>query len=382
MKNKRIVFFFQHFPPFPGAGSRRAYSIISPLNDVCKSTGLQVDVITTSKVVEKNNSIKFHKVISSKKGNKDKYLKRIIYEFLTGINSCILLTFKIKKPDLIIISCPSYISFLIISIYSRLRGIDYALEIRDIYPEVLKYSGMIKQKFVYNFFNIITRSIYNHSKLIICSNKKIEKNIESKINHKRIKTVFNGFPYEIIELSKEKYKKTTIVIHGVMGVFQDVITLKKVIGALNNEDVNIIAIGYGPKENILKNISQSNFQFLGRKSLDETLKIVAKCHIGLSLRNDDYISKNSFPVKNWEYLGAAIPTINTPESEAAHFCIDNKIGYMFESGDLYSIVNTIKKIISNRNLLEIQSKNCKSIRENYSRNITGKNALELFINLI
>ena len=81
-------------------------------------------------------------------------------------------------------------------------------------------------------------------------------------------------------------------------------------------------------------------------------------------------------------MGAAIPTINTPDSEAAHFCIDNKIGYMFESGDLYSIVNTIKKIISNRNLLEIQSKNCKSIRDNYSRNITGKNALELFINLL
>ena len=85
---------------------------------------------------------------------------------------------------------------------------------------------MIKQKFVYNFFNNITRSIYNHSKLIICSNKKIEKNIESKINHKRIKTVFNGFPYEIIELSKEKYKNY-YCYPWCNGSFSRCITLKK-----------------------------------------------------------------------------------------------------------------------------------------------------------
>ena len=37
--------------------------------------------------------------------------------------------------------------------------------------------------------------------------------------------------------------------------------LKKVIDTLNNEDVNIIAIGYGPKENILKILVKVIFNF-------------------------------------------------------------------------------------------------------------------------
>ena len=379
MKKNEISLFFQHLPPFPGAGSRRAQSIISSFN----LEKFKLNIYSTNIKNRSKKNITFHNIYGPKMGNKENYIFRFLKELLTGIHVSFKLFLQYKRPDLLIISSPSYFAFLILALFAKLRKINYALEIRDIYPEVFVHSGLLNNfNFIVNFFHHITTYIYQNSSLIICSNRLIEKNIFQKIKSDKVKTVFNGFPDEMIKFSDSKFKKFTICFHGVLGVFQDVHTLSKVIEKLELENVNIIAIGYGPKEKLLQNLNQKNFKFYGKKTLNETLKIVSKCHIGLSLRTNDYISKNCFPVKNWEYLGAGIPTVNTPYNEAAMFCQKNKIGFSCDSGEIISIVNIIKKYIDNEELYKKHKDNCLKIRNNYSRSVTGNQSVKLFTQVI
>jgi glycosyltransferase involved in cell wall biosynthesis len=378
---KNISLFFQHVPPFAGAGSRRAKSIIEGLGK--SSDEVNLKLYTT---VEKNKLKEIDKtvVISGlSEGNKSNYLFRLIKEILIGFKVGFRIIFKYYKPDLLIISSPSYFGFLVIGFLAKFRKVTYALEIRDIYPEVFYYSGLLKKfKIVYKILDFMTINVYKSAAIIVCSNKLIEKNINVKVPNVKTETVFNGFPDNLIDLSENKFDKFTICFHGVLGVFQDVNTLKNVITKLKYLNINIIAIGYGPKENLLKDIKQDNFKFLGRKTLNETIVIISKCHLGLSLRTKEYISLNCFPVKNWEYLGAAIPSINTPQNEAALFCSEYEIGQSLESGDVDMIINHINKYVNDKDFYELQSNNCRIIRDKYSRSNTGDLAAKIFLNII
>lgn len=378
---KNVSLFFQHVPPFAGAGSRRAKSIIEGLAKLSNEVSLKL--YTT---VEKNNlrGIDQTVVISGlSEGNKSNYVFRLIKEILIGFKVGLRIIFKFHKPDLLIISTPSYFAFLVIGFLVKFRKIKYALEVRDIYPEVFYYSGLLKKfKIIYKILDFMTIKVYKSAAIIICSNKLIEKNINVKVPNVKTDTVFNGFPDNLMDLSENKFDKFTLCFHGVLGVFQDVNTLKNVITKLKNLNINIIALGYGPKENLLKNIDQNNFKFLGRKTLNETIGIISKCHLGLSLRTKEYISLNCFPVKNWEYLGAAIPSINTPQNEAALFCSKHEIGQSLESGDVDMIINQINKYLNDNDFYKLQSNNCKIIRDKYTRSNTGDLAAKIFLNII
>ena len=177
---KNISLFFQHVPPFAGAGSRRAKSIIEGLGK--SSDEVNLKLYTT---VEKNKLKEIDKtvVISGlSEGNKSNYLFRLIKEILIGFKVGFRIIFKYYKPDLLIISSPSYFGFLVIGFLAKFRKVTYALEIRDIYPEVFYYSGLLKKfKIVYKILDFMTINVYKSAAIIVCSNKLIEKNINVKV---------------------------------------------------------------------------------------------------------------------------------------------------------------------------------------------------------
>ena len=108
---------------------------------------------------------------------------------------------------------------------------------------------------------------------------------------------------------------------------------------LREMDIKLLVIGYGAKEDLLQ--FSTNIDFLGKKSHRETMDIISKCHVGLSLRGNDRISVNSFPVKVWEYIGMEIPCIVSPPSEAGEFVELNGLGKQVSFGDYDAIINII-----------------------------------------
>ena len=49
-----------------------------------------------------------------------------------------------------------------------------------------------------------------------------------------------------------------------------------------------------------------------------------------------------FPVKIFEYIGAGLPVISTPKTDAGHFLEENELGYQFENEEVDAIINRIK----------------------------------------
>lgn len=334
---KNIFFFFQHYTPFPGAGARRAASILENY----EFSDHRVNLITTTEGVQSKT---FRKTIvkSDEVGNKQTTKLRALNEILLGFRVAIYL-FMQKNIDGVMISIPSYLASIPIAVCVWLRNIPYVLEVRDVYPETFVEAKLIsKNSYIYRVFERYTKKLYNDSLGIIVPTHGARKYIQNYTRPNKIKVIYNGFNKR--PSSNEKFEKFTVCFHGVLGEFQDISGLKAIAKLLKKADIDVIVIGYGRKEPLLHDAEE--LEYLGRKPPNETLDLVSKCHFGISLRTDDHISKNAFPVKIWEYVGMGIPCVVSPKCEAGEFLEQHGLGAQFEYADYEGIVQQILKFKS------------------------------------
>lgn len=378
---RRIVAFFQHMPPYSGAAALRGKSIIESLCTLSPDSIITVycsngnadpiggAVLTTLNVPEVENSLSL--------------TRRFIGEIRMGLAASRCMFIKRDRPDLAIISSPGYIAALVQTFFAKLRGIPYVLEMRDIYPQVYLEASLIKRNsLTFKIFSWLSRKMYRDASLVICATQGLVREVLDQEPRSKVQDIYNGFPAQLATRKADKHHRFSVCFHGILGFFQDVDTLLKVTEKLALHNIDVIVIGYGRKEEPLEKSELNNLRFLGRKSFDETISEVERCHLGLCLRLDDGISKDAFPVKVWEYIGLGIPTVITPPCEAGDFLQQHKCGFVLESGDIDGIVNIIIKIKTDLIVLECFSANCRRVAKDYTREKTGQIAAQAILNLV
>ena len=267
---------------------------------------------------------------------------RLVGEALSGFDISVRLICTGKKSVFCILSSPPYITALIAAISLALFGRKYVLDIRDPYPEVLFGQGLCsRDSLIGRALVWLTNRIYRKASGICAATEGIKDIIGRTEANDKLITVFNGFdPSLFFPLPlEEKFQRFTLVCHGNFAKMQNVDLLIE-IAKRCPEDIDILVAGWGPGVKKIKD--EGRITFLGRAAQEETAGIVRRAHVGLSLRNDGLVNKVSFPVKVFEYIGAALPVISTPkESEAGRFLEDNALGYRFGTDDIENIMERI-----------------------------------------
>ncbi|MEM9321273.1 MAG: hypothetical protein AAGA41_00460 [Pseudomonadota bacterium] len=75
--------------------------------------------------------------------------------------------------------------------------------------------------------------------------------------------VYNGVPGDFLTPGGEKRERFTVCFHGVIGFFQDIETLIAVARELEQNDVDVVVIGYGRQESLMRGDIPANLEFLG-----------------------------------------------------------------------------------------------------------------------
>ncbi len=154
-------------------------------------------------------------------------------------------------------------------------------------------------------------------------------------------------------------------------------TLIEVARRVQPHGIDIVAIGYGRKEDTLRSAQLANLRFLGRLSFDETMNQIERCHVGLCLRMDDAVSRDAFPVKVWEYLGLGIPSIVTPQCEAGEFLERHGCGIQLPAGDADAIVSALLRLKMHKDERDAMGANCRAAAGRYTREQLGVEAASL-----
>lgn len=253
-------------------------------------------------------------------------------------------------------STPSYVAMLFATIAARLRGSHYVLDVRDIYPQAYIAAGLINPKgLVARVLSSLSKRAYRRATTMLAATEGLRVTLQGLASETKVHTIINGFTVNRANINAVPRERFTVCFHGVLGYFQDSASLVEIGRRLEQYDIDMVVIGYGRDAHMFKDISAPNIKFLGRLPHDRTMMEVARCHVGLSLRKDEEISADSFPVKVWEYLGLGMPTLVAPSSDAGRFVEQHGCGYMLAAGNVEEAVSRIVELRDNPDLYRAAS---------------------------
>jgi glycosyltransferase involved in cell wall biosynthesis len=340
----QVVVVNQHFPPLPGGGSLRVDGIATGLHALAEDgVPLAVTVLTGSIPDAPTRPYTLLTVLGKPVASDRSLLRRLTGELAMGCRT--IWKLLRLRPDLLVISIPSYFMALLIVAYAQLLRIPYVIDLRDIYPEMYADAGLMSEtSSVYRLALSLSRRMYVRARLVVAATKGLKECVAVLSGRKDVAVSYNGYPDFLNSIQPNKAERFTICFHGVMGFFQDIEGLLEVARLLEEFAVDVLVIGYGRKEPLVRELAPSNLRFLGRLPLKETLNAVATAHVGICTRTDDRNSKNAFPIKVFEYIGVGIPIIVWPPCEAGAFVEDNDCGSQFAADDRSGIVAEILKL--------------------------------------
>jgi glycosyltransferase involved in cell wall biosynthesis len=377
---QRIGAFFQHMPPYSGAAALRGASVMQALARQLATThpGVEVRVYTTTPSATPLPGLQVHTLPVAEVENALGLVARLKGELRMGLVAARHLLLRDGGCALVIVSTPGYVAALVATTAARWRRVPYVLELRDVYPQVYAEAGLMpKGGFFYRAFAALSRRMYEGARHVIAATEGLAREVREAAPRAHVSCVYNGFPAELLQRQAPKHQRFTVCFHGVLGFFQDVDTLVAVARELASDGIDVVAIGYGRREQALAQAGLANLRFLGRLGFAQTMAEVERCHVGLCLRLDDGISKDAFPVKVWEYLGLGIPSIVTPPCEAGEFLQAHGCGMQLRAGDVAAISAAVRRLQGDPALLAQWSAACRHTGAAYTREATGAAAAQV-----
>lgn len=371
------------YPPLNSSAAVQINHLVEEL----ASRGHNVEVITPDSSI--NKSYKFEnkknvKIIRFKNGKLTdvNYYKRVINELFMPfkiIYTTIKDSIKLQKNDGIIWWSPS-IFFTPLVIYLKLFSrCNCYLILRDIFPKWAKDLYLIKNKYIYSFFNFFFLLQCFFADTIAVQSRGNIKFIPRKIFFKKTKVeILNNWytpNFKIkkckLDLSKTILKGKKVFIYaGNIGVAQGFEILINVAQKLSgNEDIGFLFIGRGSQFNYMKELTKkksiSNVLFNEQIDNSQIMELYKQCHCGIVLLDKRHETHN-IPGKLLSYLHSGLPVfaLVNSKNDLIDFVNNNKIGY---ATDKYCEDNIKQNILRLTYSIDsnIINKNCKKIAKKF-----------------
>ena len=356
----KIIIFSKHF-----------YPDNFKINIIAKELvrrGYHVDVLTSNPSYNYKNTIKYKNNLSLHKRiwnrvnifylpvfrKKNYSFFNISLNYFTHLLSCFFYShFLIKKKyELIFVFGTSPIFQSLPAVYlSFLIKKPVILWVQDLWPESLKDTGYIKNKYILSIIKLFVKINYLLTDLILVQSENFKKKIKKDFKlKKKIITYYNLSELKFQKFKRNKNKKIVITYAGNFGNAQDFQTLLKVLQFSEiKKNFYIKLIGSGKKYYSLKN-------YILKNKLNESIKIqkyISERKLSSILLKSDalYLTLNkgealnsTIPGKFQTYLSFGKPIISNTIGASRDIIEKSKIGFSNHPGDYKTLYNNLIKL--------------------------------------
>ncbi len=195
--------------------------------------------------------------------------------------------------------------------------------------------------------------------------------------------ILNYFKGKNLEVKKKKIYK--ILYAGNIGIAQDIIILTEL--AKKRKDINIILIGKGSQETLIKNrikdFNIGNINIIKAVPRNEILKMYEEADIlFLQLKNIKMFEK-TIPSKIFEYLASQKPILFGVEGIAKELLIKEfNRKYYFEANNIESLSRTLDVLIDDIEQDKYIKPDIEKLEKNYSRERLSEQYADLIEKII
>lgn len=387
-----ILYYHQHFSTPKGSAGIRSYQMAQRLlfykhnvTVVCGSydggeTGLDKPFIRGRRegFVDGIRVIEFNLSYS----NSDNFYKRI-FIFLRYAFKGIKLIFT-EKYDLVFATSTPLIAGIPGIAARWLRRKPFVFEVRDLWPELPKEMGIIKNKFILNMLYFLESILYKSANRCVGLSPGIVDGIlKTGIKNNKVIMIPNGCDFSVFNSSVKTWHLDRINTNDLLAVFSGTHGLANGLNSLlstavelnkrDRKDIKLVLIGQGALKAELQkkalDLNLTNIIFLKPVSKERLAGLFKRADLGLQvLANIPAFYYGTSPNKFFDYISAGLPVINNYPGWLSEMIIDNQCGFAVKPDDPKAFADALESAADNKDDLKIMGKNALNLaKKNFNR---------------
>lgn len=383
----KVLYFHQHFSTPKGSTGIRSYEMARQLitrghqvTMVCGSyggghTGLMLPFIKGKRrgVVDGIDIIEYDLAYS----NSDGFVKRAMTFVKFAMRSIgLALT---EKYDLVF-ATTTPLTAGIPGIFARwLKRKPFVFEVRDLWPELPKAMGVIKNPLVLKAMSILEWASYKSAHKLIGLSPGIVDGIAKRgIVRENIALIPNGCDLDIFTTETTPWRREQINdndllaifagTHGIANGLDAVLDAAKELKHRNRNDIKLLLIGQGKlKASLQKRAKQEgldNVIFHDPVDKSQLASLMASTDIGMQiLANIPAFYYGTSPNKFFDYIAAGLPVLNNYPGWLAEHIEKNQCGFAVEPNNPAQFADALEQAADNREALKVMGKQSRALAE-------------------
>ena len=385
----RLLYIHQHYTTPKGSGGIRSYEMAQR----CIREGVSVTMVCGSHSGGNsglNSPFKWGKRTGNVDGidviefnlaysNNDNFIKRTCLFILYSLRALfVALTYKYD----IIFASTTPLTAGIPGIFARwIRGKLFVFEVRDLWPELPKAMGVIKNPIILKLMEFLELATYKSANRLIGLSPGICDGIASKgIQNEKIIEIPNGcdislFSKNINGWRPDGVKKDDVLFvfsgaHGIANGLDAVLDGVNILKHRNIDGFKIVLIGNGKlKANLMHRASIDKLNdyiiFLDPVPKEKLIGLLNSTDVGLQiLSNIPAFYYGTSPNKFFDYISASLPVLTNYPGWIAELIQKNNCGFACDPGDPNKFADEVVNILNNKGALREMGKNAHTLAYN------------------
>lgn len=390
----KVLYITQFYPPEIGAAANRSFETA----EILSKDGFEVTVLTAfpnyllnelppkyrnrkRAVDEYRDGIHVKRTYIYFNRNPRSLAKRVI-TFLTFMMSSLCYGVRLKGYDAIFATSPPLSVGLTAYILSRLKGIPYIFEIRDLYPESATQLGVIKNPIIIDITQHFARFLYRNAFHLIAVTEGIRRHLEGVVTTQRISLLTTGVDLSLFKPLKpdenivEAFRMRdtyTVLFLGIFGRMHALTVILDAAELLKDEaEIRFTFIGEGVQRKFLiaeaKRRHLKHVRFFPPQAREIVPHIINACDVCIDSRVKIGLSEGTIPVKVVEYLACGKPAIIGITGETVEIIRQSNGGLVVEPENGQALAEAILLLFRDRKLGEKLGKSGnKYVKQHFNR---------------
>ncbi|MFZ7174287.1 glycosyltransferase family 4 protein [[Pasteurella] aerogenes] len=381
----KILYFHQHFSTPKGSAGIRSYAMAQALirnghqvTMVCGSFGVGQTGLTQAfakgvrrGVVDGIEIIEFELPYS----NSLTFLKRI-WIFLSFALKSIKVAFT-EQYDILFATTTPLTAGIPGILAKWLRRKPFVFEVRDLWPELPKAMGVIKNPIVLWMMSVLEWVSYHSAdRLVGLSPGIVEGIIKRGINIRKVASIPNGCDLDIFAQKTEVWRPTQVANTDLMAIFTGTHGLANGLDAIidvaielqkrKRADIKLVLVGDGMQKKSLqqraKKLQLTNIIFHDPVNKTKLAGLMASADLGLQvLANVPAFYYGTSPNKFFDYIAAGLPVLNNYPGWLAELIEQQHCGFTVPPEDYVSFADALEYAAEHRDELVIMGKNAQAL---------------------